>query len=136
MINKRKVRLMARTAMYEKHEGHEDFAKSKYLRLDYVSLHMWTTAVAVTVSYILILILLAIYNFEYLVSHIMTMNYTLLAMILIVIYLAMLAIFLLIAFFVFSYRFTQAEEGIETYQNRLKKILKINKEDRKRKASL
>lgn len=136
MINKRKVRLMARTAMYEKHEGTEDFAKSKYLRLDYISLHMWTTAVAVTISYLLIIFLLAVYNFEYLVSHIMTMNYALLATVLIIAYLAMLAVFLLIAFAVFSHRFTQAEEGLKTYQNRLTKILKMNKEDRKRKASL
>ena len=133
MINKRKVRLMARTAMYEKHEGHEDFPKAKYMKLDYVSLHMWTTAVAVTVSYLLILLLLGIYNFETIVANILTTNYELLIAVLVVVYLSMLAIFLLIAFFVYSYRYTQAENGMRTYENRLRKILKMNKEDRKRK---
>ena len=60
MINKRKVRLMARTAMYLKHEGTEDIPKSKYYRKDYVSLHMWLTAIAVTIAYFLLLILIAV----------------------------------------------------------------------------
>lgn len=58
MINKRKVRLMARTAMYLKHEGTEDIPKSKYYRKDYVSLHMWLTAIAVTIAYFYFLYLL------------------------------------------------------------------------------
>ena len=53
MINKRKVRLMARTAMYLKHEGVEDLPKAKYYKSDYVGLYMWLTAIAVTVAFIL-----------------------------------------------------------------------------------
>mgnify|MGYP000830207533 FL=1 len=52
MINKRKVRLMTRTAMYEKHECSNDINKAKYYKSDYVGLHMWTTAIAVTLSLI------------------------------------------------------------------------------------
>ena len=92
MINKRKVRLMARTAMYLKHEGTEDIPKSKYYRKDYVSLHMWLTAIAVTIAYFLLLILIACCNFESLINRLTTMNYTVLLVVIILGYIAMLHI--------------------------------------------
>lgn len=133
MINKRKVRLMARTAMYEAHEGPSDFALSKYSKLDYVGLHMWTTAIAVTIAYILVLLLLAAYNFEYIIANITKLNYSALITVCAVGYFGALAVFILIAYFVFSYRFSKAENGLRVYHSRLKKIFRMNKEDRNRK---
>ena len=109
MINKRKVRLMARTAMYLKHEGTEDIPKSKYYRKDYVSLHMWLTAIAVTIAYFLLLILIACCNFENLINRLTTMNYTVLLVVIILGYIAMMLIFMFIAYFVYSYRYTESE---------------------------
>ena len=133
MINKRKVRLMARTAMYLKHEGVDDLPKSKYYKRDYIGLHMWLTAIAVTVAYLLILFLLACYNFEYIINHLTTINYTVLVVMIIMIYVLMMAIFLVAGYFVYSHRYSVAENGIRTYQNRLQKIFQLNKADRKRK---
>ena len=115
MINKRKVRLMARTAMYLKHEGTEDIPKSKYYRKDYVSLHMWLTAIAVTIAYFLLLILIACCNFESLINRLTTMNYTVLLVVIILGYIAMMLIFMFIAYFVYSYRYTESENGIKVY---------------------
>lgn len=129
MINKRKVRLMARTAMYVKHEGTEDIPKAKYYKQDYVGLNMWVTAIAVTIAYLLILLLLACYNFEYIIDNLTTMNYTLLAVILIMVYILMMVIFLVAGYFVYSYRYAAAENGIRVYQNRLSKIYKLNRTD-------
>ena len=69
MINKRKVRLMTRTAMYEKHECSNDINKAKYYKSDYVGLHMWTTAIAVTIAYIIILMLVMSCNFEFIINN-------------------------------------------------------------------
>lgn len=136
MVNKRKVRLMTRTALYEKHECSEDIPKAKYYKTDYVGLHMWTTAVAVTAAYFIILLLAAAYNFEYIVNNLTKMNYTLLVLLLVTVYATMMVLFLLIAYFVYSYKYTEAENGIKVYQSRLHKIFLMNKEDRKRKGGL
>ena len=133
MINKRKVRLMARTAMYLKHEGVEDLPKAKYYKSDYVGLDMWPTAIAVTVGYFLILFLIACYNFEYIINHLTSINYTVLVVMLIMTYVLMMSVFLVIGYFVYSRRYTMAENGIRVYQNRLKKIFQLNKADRKKK---
>lgn len=133
MINKRKVRLMARTAMYEKHEGTTDIPKAKYYKKDYVGLQMWKTAIAVTLAYVLILGLAAAYNFEYIVYHLTKMNYTVVIIIGITLYVAMETIFLLIAYFVYSIRYDDAEYGIKIYTSRLQKIFLMNKADKKQK---
>lgn len=136
MINKRKVRLMARTAMFEQHECSKDLPKVKYYKSDYVGLHMWTTAISVTVAYFLILLLVIACNFEYFINNLTHMNYTVLAVILILAYAAFMVFFLLIAYFVYSYKYVEAENSIKIYQNRLHKIFLLNKEDRKRKGGV
>ncbi len=135
MINKRKVRLMARTAMYEKHEGSQDLPKAKYYKSDYVGLHMWTTAIAVTIAYFLIVALIVAYNFESIINNLTDTNYTVVAVVLVLGYVAFMILFLLVAYFVYSYLYDEAENGIRIFQNRLHKIFLMNKADRKRKAT-
>ena len=98
MINKRKVRLMTRTAMYEKHECSNDINKAKYYKSDYVGLHM--------------------------------------TVMLIMIYAAMMTVFMIIAYFIYSYRYVESENGIRIYRNRLHKIYLMNKAERNRKGGI
>ena len=44
----------------------------------------------------------------------------------------MMLMFMFIAYFVYSYRYTESENGIKVYQNRLARIYKLNKEDMKK----
>ncbi|MDD6340652.1 MAG: hypothetical protein PUA49_09175 [Butyrivibrio sp.] len=134
MINKRKVRLMTRTAMYERHECSADLPKAKYYKNDYVGLHMWLTAIAVTAAYIIIIMLVAACNFEYIINHLTDMKYSVVGILILMGYLVMETIFLLAAYFIYSYKYVVAEHGIKVYQNRLQKILAMNKADQKRKG--
>ena len=134
MVNKRKVRLMTRTAMYEKHEGETDLSKASYYKTDYVAIQMWFTAIAVTFAYILIIALIIACNFEYIVNNLTDLNYKALAVVLIMSYIALMTLYMLISYFIYSYRFVEAENGIKIYQNRLHKIFLMNREDRKRKG--
>ncbi len=136
MINKRKVRLMTRTAMYEKHECSNDISKAKYYKSDYVGLHMWTTAIAVTIAYIIILMLVMSCNFEFIINNLTNMNYTVLTVMLIMIYAAMMTVFMIIAYFIYSYRYVESENGIRIYRNRLHKIYLMNKAERNRKGGI
>lgn len=134
MINKRKVRLMARTAMYEKHECNSDLPKAKYYKNSYVGLQMWITAVAVTIAYFIIFLLVIACNFEYFINNLTEINYTVLGIIALMCYIAMQALFLLMAYIIYNYKFAEAEHGIKVYQRRLRKILEMNREDQKRKG--
>lgn len=136
MINKRKVRLMTRTAMYEKHECSNDINKAKYYKSDYVGLHTWTTAIAVTIAYIIIIMLVMSCNFEFIINNLTNMNYTVLTVMLIMIYAAMMTVFMIIAYFIYSYRYVESENGIRIYRNRLHKIYLMNKAERNRKGGI
>ena len=125
---------MTRTAMYEVHEGNEDLKKAGYYKTDYVSLHMWRTAVAVTLAYLLIAFLVIACNFEYFINNLTRLNYTVLGVILGVAYGGMMAFFLLISYFVYAHQYDVAEKGIRIYQNRLHKIFMLNKKEKERKG--
>ena len=51
MLDKRKIRLMTRAAIYEKNYGEEDFKISSYYKKDYSSLNTWVTLIWITVGY-------------------------------------------------------------------------------------
>ena len=51
MLDKRKIRLMTRAAIYEKKYGEEDFKISSYYKNDYSSLNTWVTLIWITVGY-------------------------------------------------------------------------------------
>ena len=54
MIDKRKVRLMTRAAIYEKEHGEEDLKIAGYYKKDYTSLNTWVTLIWVTAGFILL----------------------------------------------------------------------------------
>lgn len=130
MINKRKVRLMARTAMYEANEGHTELKYANYYRGDYVGKHMVFVAVGITVSYFIALLILCVYNYEYIIGHLTMLDYRTIESRAIVSYVLILLASQVIAYLVFSARFSDSVTGVKFYLNRLKKIEKLNEEDR------
>lgn len=55
MLNKDKIRIMSRCAMYEKSQGKEDLAINRYYQGDYVRLNTLKTLIGVTIGFILCL---------------------------------------------------------------------------------
>lgn len=51
MLDKKKIRLMTKTAVYEKKYAEEDMKISGYYRKDYSSLNTWITLIWVTVGF-------------------------------------------------------------------------------------
>lgn len=131
MVNKRKVRLMARTAMYEKHEGKRELKNVMYYRSDYIGMHMLFAGIGITGGYLLTLMLICAYRFEYIVNNLTKMDYRRLGSTLIVIYVLLLIAFQVVSYFVFSLRYNEYESGMRMYISRLKKIDKLTREEKK-----
>ena len=130
MVNKRKVRLMARTAMYEKHEGGAELKTASYYRGDYVGLHMLLAGIGITIAYLLALVLICVYRFEYILGHLTELNYRKIGSTALIVYVLLLIAFQVISYFVYSIRYNENQSGIKLYLNRLKKIDKMNREDK------
>lgn len=54
MLDKRKIRLMTKAAIYEKEYGEEDLKITSYYKKDYASLNTWITLIWVTAGYALL----------------------------------------------------------------------------------
>lgn len=124
---------MARTAMYEKHDGRKELKNARYYRGDYIGMHMLFAGIGVTGGYLLTLALICVYRFEYIVNNLTNIDYRRLGSTLIVTYVLLLIAAQVIAYFVFSIRYGDYEDGMKIYINRLKKIDKLNREEKKEK---
>lgn len=124
---------MARTAMYEKHDGRKELKNAGYYRGDYIGMHMLFAGIGVTGGYLLTLALICVYRFEYIVNNLTNIDYRRLGSTLIVTYVLLLIAAQVIAYFVFSIRYGDYEDGMKIYINRLKKIDKLNREEKKEK---
>ena len=116
MLNERKIRLMTQLAIYEKKDGKEDLKLAKYYKGDYARLQAWKTAVAITIGYILLLAVAAIYKLEYLI------DYEALGKKIIGIYVVVLAVYFISALLAYSLKYAASRKRLARYFRMLRKL--------------
>lgn len=129
MLNNRKVRLMTRLAMYEQTEGKEDVRLSKYFRTDYVRLNLLKSVVAVTVGYLLILLLLVVYHSEYLIREAVTLDYRGMLMRYAGIYIIILAVYCSLCTIGYMVKYRTSRKKLAKYFRMLRKLRSIYREE-------
>lgn len=75
MLSEDRIRKMIRLSDYEKGLGSTDLKRAHYWKMDYVRLQILKTFLAVLVSVVLIFILIALYNLEYVMQHVLELPY-------------------------------------------------------------
>lgn len=101
-----------------------------YYRSDYIGMHMLFAGIGITGGYLLTLMLICAYRFEYIVNNLTKMDYRGLGSTLIVSYVLLLIVAQVISYFIFSMRYSDCEDGMRVYINRLKKIDKLSREEK------
>ncbi len=129
MLNNRKVRLMTRLAIYEQTEGKEDVRISKYFRTDYVRLNVLKTVVAVTVGYLLILLLLVVYHSEYLIREAVTLDYHGMIMRYVGIYIIILAVYGALAMIGYMMKYRTSRKKLAKYFRMLRRLRSLYREE-------
>ena len=71
MLSEDRIRKMIRLSDYEKGLGGTDLKRTRYWKMDYVRLQILKTFLAVLVSVMLIFVLIALYNLEYVMQHVL-----------------------------------------------------------------
>jgi len=136
MLNEEKVALMTKMAIYEKNEGKSDFKISKYYRSDYVGLNMINSAIIITLMYLAVLAAIVFVNIEKVLSELMDMDLLAIGRTAVLWYLVILAVYLVLAFIVYSVKYRRARNKIKSFDNNLRKLYKICKAEYKSKATL
>lgn len=129
MLNNRKVRLMTRLAMYEQKEGKEDIRLSKYFRTDYVRLQVLKSVVALTVGYLLLLLLLVVYRSEYLIQNAVVLDYRGMVLRYAGIYVIVLAIYCSMVMIGYMMQYRSSRKKLAKYFRMLRRLRCIYREE-------
>lgn len=125
MLDKNKVKLMTKLALYEETQGKQDFKISEYYRTDYVGFHMLCTFLWTTVGYICAVALIMIAIMESLIANLTGMLIVALGGAIVVGYVVVVTIFLVIANRLYNGKHKQARYRVKKYNHDLIKLLRM-----------
>ncbi len=122
MLDNNKIKLMTKLAIYEKNEGQEDVKLSKYYKTDFLRYQIIKTVVSVTISYLLVLLVVAFYRSEYLIQKAVELDYKAIGTKVLGIYIILLVIYLFGTIVGYSFKFDSSRKRLFKYRKNLKKL--------------
>ncbi len=134
MLNEERIRLMTRMAAYEEREGKKDIAISGYFRGDYISFQLLKSALYATVGFALAVAMYVLYNMETFLEDFYKMDMVEFMKDILSKYILVISIYLVISYFVYSYRYHRAKKHVKQYNQLLRtlmQMLSINRKGRK-----
>ena len=126
MLDKRKIRLMTKAAIYEKEYGEEDFKITGYYKKDYASLNTWITLIWITAGFCLMAALLFLCSGESFVEGITITKLIILLIIAVGAYLSLLIIYGIGAGSFYKKKHIQAKQRVKKYMRDLSRLEKMN----------
>lgn len=131
MLNKERIRLMTRMAAYEERQGRKDIAISGYFRGDYISFQLLKSALYATVGFALAVAMYVLYNMETFLEDFYKMDMVEFMKGILSKYILVLAIYLVISYFVYSYRYHRAKKHVKQYNQLLRTLMQMLSINRK-----
>lgn len=129
MLNEKRIRIMARLALSEEKNGKENFNIGKYYKSDYVRYSILKTILSVTVGYVLILGMVALYHAEYLIANAVKLDYKAMGMYVLGIYAVLLIIYSAVAAVIAALKYDRAARFEKKYGNVLGILRKLYEND-------
>ncbi len=124
MIDAKKVQIMTKMAAFEKREEEGALKITKYERLDYVRIEVLKTFLCVSVGYLILLGMLAVYHMEYLLKQAATMDFASLIEKIIIGYVGILVVYGIIGIVAYYIRHKRARRFVKEYDRRLHALRK------------
>ena len=125
MINEKKVALMTKLAIYEKHEENEGLYMSRFYQRDYVRFNVLKTWIAVTVAFWSVVGAYVFLQFQNLLEKINEMDYFSIMYDMIGRYVLVCAIYFVFAWCVYNVRYYKAKKGLIEYNSNLRKLIEL-----------
>ncbi|MCR5829361.1 MAG: hypothetical protein K6F93_03315 [Lachnospiraceae bacterium] len=129
MIDNNKVRIMTRMSIYEKHEGKEDLRFNKYFKSDYARLQVLRTLVSVSIAYIIFALLFVLYNLEYIIDNVLTLDYPALGKQILGGYIVVLAVYLIGSLVGYSLKYQFSRKRLKKYYKLIRELREIYKDE-------
>lgn len=122
MLNEERIKLMTKLASYEANEGKRNVSIGNYFRGDYISLQVIKSIISATIAFLIVFALFVFYDFEIFMSDIYKMDLLEFGKTVLFSYLGFTAVYAMISYLVYAYRYTKARKSLKMYYNNLKKL--------------
>ena len=122
MLNEERIKLMTKMAAYEADEGKKNVAIGNYFRGDYIGLQVIKSIISATIAFVIVFGLFVFYDFEVSMSDIYKMDLLGFGRTVITAYLIFVAVYALISYMIYTYRYAKARKSLKMYYNNLKKL--------------
>ena len=130
MLNPERVILMTRLAMFEQREGRRDNAAISYFRGDYVGFKVLSSILSATVVYVIVVAAWILYHLGDFLQNIYVTDIAAQARTLLTRYIMFVGVYALIAFVVYSVRYSHMRRRIRAYAGGLRKLYRMLERDR------
>ena len=131
MLDKNRIRLMAKMAKYEKSQAAEDLKISSYYKKDYASLNTLITAIWVTVGYALLAGLIIISNIDALMKNLTIAKFIIVVSIAVGIYIVLLVVYCVHAGSFYKSKHNRAKQRVKRYYRSLARLGKMYVKEKK-----
>lgn len=132
MLNEERIKLMTRMACYEGNEGKKNVAVGSYFRGDYIALQVIKSLINATIAFVILFGLFVMYDFEVFMTDIYKMDLFEFGKSVITAYLVFTAVYGVVSYCVYTYRYTRARKSLKVYYNNLKKLAYLYDRENKR----
>lgn len=125
VVDEKKVGLMTKVAIYEKHEKHRNLVMSRYYQTDYVRYNVLKTWVAATVAYWTIVGSYVFMKFDELLAKVNDIDYFDLMYKILGAYAVFCIIYFLFSSMVYHYRYIKSKPGLVEYNSNLRDLIEL-----------
>lgn len=116
---------MTRMAAYEENEGKKYMSIGSYFRSDYMGLQVIKSVICSTLAFLIVVGLYVYYYFETLMQDIYKIDLMKVGKDLLLYYVIFVAVYALITYIVYSYRYSRAKRSLKRYYRHLKQLSAI-----------
>ncbi|MBO5292322.1 MAG: hypothetical protein J6B10_03960 [Lachnospiraceae bacterium] len=132
MLNEERIKLMTRMASYEEHEGKKNVSIGSYFRSDYISLQVLKSVISATIAFVILCGAAVIYDFEVFMQDIYNKDLLAAGRKLLLVYVIFVAVYAVISYIVYSYRYSRARKSLRQYYNNLKQLSLLYEEENRK----
>ncbi|MBO5260291.1 MAG: hypothetical protein J6B26_07915 [Agathobacter sp.] len=134
MINEERVKELYQIAKYDTFEEKENRQMGHYYHNDYISKELLKSFFSGSVGYVLLVALWFMNSMEYIMNEMSTPDLIATATTVVLIYVAFMAIYLMITWFVYEHKYTKGRKALKEYYDHVRKINKMYDREEKLKV--
>ena len=129
MLSEDKIIIMTRLADFEQEVGRDDLNRTNFYKLDYIRWQIIKTLLSVSGAVFLVLLLVGLYNVEYLITNALELDYIKIGKSILVLYIAILILFVLITIIISSIQYEKSKKRVKEYYLDLQRMLDYYEEE-------